>query len=310
MGARCHRPESTGVVVGLRQGRSDLRASLPTVNARRAGLVLVFAIYGLLALALLGFLAPSTFVGADLAVYQRASRDLLEHGDPYFSAPAHLYQFQYRYPPMLAMLVVVIGWEPLWYVLMGTALGWSLWNFVRQTGPAGFLPIVVLGGAWGQALLNGNVQSAMMALLALVPLHRRVGAVALAVATMVKLHPLLGIVWYAGRRDWGALRWYGLACAVLLVVQAPWLVTFVRFYLTDEIASPFGEAGFGLRTIHPALWVGATLLVAVLAYRYSNSRWGWFLSIALQLVALPRLLLTNLALVLVAPLRPRREIDA
>jgi hypothetical protein len=209
------------------------------------------------------------------------------------------------------MLVVVLGWEPLWYGLMAASTAWTLLNFVRQTGPAGFLPIAVLGGAWGQALLNGNVQSAMMALLALVPIYRRIGAVALAVATMMKLHPVLGVVWYAGRRDWVALRWYALAIVALLLVQAPWLDAFVRFYMTDELASPFGQAGFGLRTIHPALWVAGTVLMAGLAYRYANTRAGWLLSIGLQLVALPRLLLANLALLLAAPLPARRkETDA
>jgi hypothetical protein len=287
------------------------RASLPTVTGRRAARLLVLAMYGILGLALIAFLAPNTFVGADLEVYQRASRDLLEHGNPYYSAPAHLYQFQYRYPPLLAMLVVVLGWEPLWYGLMAAATGWSLLAFVRQTGPAGFLPIVVLSGAWGQTLLNGNVQPAMMALLALVPVYRRMGAVALAVATMLKLHPVLGVVWYAGRRDWVALRWYALAVVALLLVQAPWLDTFLSFYLTDQLASPFGQAGFGLRTIHPALWVAGITLMAVLAYRYANSRAGWLLNIGLQLVALPRLLLANLALLLAAPLHPRpKETDA
>jgi hypothetical protein len=124
---------------------------------------------------------------------------------------------------------------------------------------------------------------------------------------MLKLHPVLGVVWYAGRRDWIALRWYALAFVALLLVQAPWLDAFVRFYMTDALASPFGEAGFGLRTIHPVLWVAGTALLGALAYRYANSRAGWLLNIGLQLVALPRLLLANLALLLVAPLRPRRK---
>ncbi|HEX6139639.1 MAG TPA: glycosyltransferase 87 family protein, partial [Candidatus Limnocylindria bacterium] len=173
---------------------------------------------------------------------------------------------------------------------------------VRTAGPAYLLPVVVLGGAWGQVLLNGNVQPALMLLLALVPVSRRGGAVALAVATMIKLHPVLGALWYLARRDWTALRWYVGAAAVLLLVQAPWLGSFARFYLSDELASPFGQLGFGLRAIHPVLWVAGTLLVAIAAIRWADTRAGWLLNIGLQLVALPRVLLVNLALVLAAPL--------
>jgi hypothetical protein len=267
-------------------------------------LVVLFAVYGLAGLALIAFLAPSTFPGADLAIYQRAGRDLLQHGDPYYSAPSFPYAFQYRYPPLLAMLMPALGWPPLWFGLMGAA---TLFTFVvglRIAGPAYLLPVIVIGGAWGQVLLNGNVQPALMALLAVVPLRRRGGAVALAVATMLKLHPVIGVLWYLARRDWVALRWFALACAVLVLVQAPWLATFVRFYLADEVASPFGQLGFGLRAIHPAVWVIGTVVVAIVAWRYAETRFGWLLNVLLQLAALPRVLLVNLALILAAPAPP------
>jgi hypothetical protein len=150
-----------------------------------------------------------------------------------------------------------------------------------------------------------------MLLLALVPVYRRAGGVALALATMLKLHPVLGIVWYVGRRDWTALRWYAAAVVALLIVQAPWLGPFLEFYLEQEVASPFGQTGFGLRAIHPALWVAGTVVVALAAYRWADTRFGWLLAIGLQLAALPRVLLVNLALLLAAPIRsePRTSGD-
>ncbi len=267
-------------------------------------------LYGAMGLALIAFLAPSTFIGADLEVYQRAGRDLIAEGNPYASTAAYPYVFQYRYPPLLAMLMPVLGWEPLWYALMAGATIGTFLIGVRRGGAAYLLPVVVLGGAWGQVLLNGNVQPAVMLLLALVPVHRRAGAVALAVATMLKLHPVLGVVWYAGRRDWTSLRWFAIASALLLIVQAPWLGEFVRFYVTQEVASPFEQAGFGLRAIHPVLWVLGTAVLAVAAYRWADARAGWLLAVCLQLAALPRVLLVNLALVLSAPFpvaRPARR---
>ncbi|HEX2142697.1 MAG TPA: glycosyltransferase family 87 protein, partial [Candidatus Limnocylindria bacterium] len=211
----------------------------------RVALALVLLVYGLLGLALIAFLAPSTFIGADLAVYQRAGRDLLTEGNPYASAAELPYVFQYRYPPLLAMLMPVLGWPPLWYGLMAAATLGTFLVGVRVGGAAYLLPVVVLGGAWGQVLLNGNVQPLLMLLLAVVPLFRRAGAVSLAVATMIKLHPVLGVVWYLGRRDWVALGWYAAAMAALTLVQAPWLPHFVDFYLEQELASPFGQQGFG-----------------------------------------------------------------
>ncbi|HET6381264.1 MAG TPA: glycosyltransferase 87 family protein [candidate division Zixibacteria bacterium] len=268
----------------------------------RVAVTAVLVLYGLLGLALIAFLAPSTFIGADLAVYQRAGRDLLEQGNPYASAAELPYVFQYRYPPLLAMLIPVLGWPPLWYALLALATLATFLIGVRAGGPAYLLPVIVLGGAWGQPLLNGNVQPVLMLLLALVPLYRRAGAVALAVATMLKLHPVLGVAWYIGRRDWAALGWYAAALVGLALIQAPWLPQFVDFYLNQELASPFGQQGFGLRAIHPVLWLGGALLVGVAAYRWADSRYGWLLAVCLQLAALPRVLLVNLALVLSAPI--------
>jgi hypothetical protein len=272
------------------------------VLGRRVSWIVLVALYALAALALIAFLAPSTFVGADLAVYQRAGRDLYEHGDPYYSASEVPYVFQYRYPPLLAMLMPVLGWPPLWYGVMAACTAFTLLMLLRSSGPAGFLPIIVLGGAWGQVLLNGNVQPALMALLCVVPLWRRTGAVSLAVATMLKLHPALGVVWYLGRRDWQALRWFAAALVVLALIQAPWLPAMVEFYVAQPLASPFEQAGFGLRAIHPLLWLGGTAAMLILAWRYADTPYGWLLATGLQLVALPRVLLANLALLLAAPI--------
>jgi hypothetical protein len=283
------------------------RASLRHVASSRALLVVVLVVYGVAGLALIAFLAPSTYPGLDLGIYQRAGRDLYEFGDPYRSAPSYPYVLQYRYPPLLAMLMPILGWPPLWFALLAAATLFTFLLGVRQAGAAYLLPVAVLGGAWGQVLLNGNVQPILMGLLALVPVRRRAGAVALAVATMFKLHPALGVIWYVARRDWVALRWFAAATAVLLLVQAPWLGTFVRFYLAEELASPFGQLGFGLRAIHPIVWVAGTVAVAVLAWRLAESRYGWLLNICLQLAALPRVLLVNLALILSAPIPARRR---
>ena len=277
----------------------------PPMFAKRLALVVVLLAYGVLALLLLGFMAPGTFIGADLAVYQHAGNDLLRYGDPYANAANAPYVFQYRYPPLLAMLMPLLGWPPLWYSLMVAATGATFLIGLRIAGPAYLLPVIVLGGTWAQVLLNGNVQPVLMLLLALVPLRRRAGAVGLAVATMLKLHPVLGLVWYASRRDWTAIRWYLGATVVLLIIQAPWMGQFLTYYLQEEVASPFGQMGIGLRAIHPVVWLTATALLMLIAWRWADTRFGWLLNVGLQLVALPRVLASNLALVLAAPIPSR-----
>ncbi len=132
------------------------------------------------------------------------------------------------------------------------------------------------------------------------------GPVALAVATMLKIHPVIGLVWFAGRRDWRAIGLYAAACAVLLLVQLPWLGDFIDYYLNDPAAAET-IPGMSLRAIHPVVWVVGFLVVLALAWRYAGTRYGWLLATVAQLVALPRVLLVNLALLLAAPLPPRRR---
>ena len=148
----------------------------------------------------------------------------------------------------------------------------------------------------------------MVALLAIVPLTRGAGAIGLAVATMLKIHPALAVVWYVGRGEWRLLGWYAAAMAVLTLIQLPWIPEMIEFYLSDPVATET-IPGMSLR----ALGVAA---VARRDGRRSASRRSGSRAPAtagcwrplLQLVALPRVLLVNLALLLAAPL-PRREAE-
>ena len=265
---------------------------------------------GYLALGIAGALVlwGTTQAGADLGTYQRAAHDLWTTGDPYATAAQVPADYVYRYPPLLAMLIPVVGWPPLWYAIVAGCTAFPIWLAYRQAGPVGLLPAALLVGPWGQQLVNGNAQAILVTLLALVPLHRRAGAVGLAVATMLKLHPALAIAWYVGRRDWGAIGWFLAACGALLLVQLPWLDDFVRFYATNPAATDT-VAGMSLRVLGVVPWAIGTGLVTIAAVWLARSRWGWMLAIVLQLVALPRVLLVNLALLLAAPLPSRTRPD-
>ena len=272
------------------------------MNARWVVLIGFYLLLGLLGA---WYLMDTTQFGADLATYQRAGEALWTTGDPYANATAVPEDYRYRYPPLLAMVIPVLGWPPLWYSLILVATIVPMVVAYRVSGPAGLLPVALLIGAWGQQLLNGNVQAIVVAILALVPFTGAIGGIGLAVATMLKLHPALAIVWFVGRRDWKPLAWYAAAMGVLTLIQLPWLPEMVDFYLNDPAATTT-IPGMSLRALGVVPWVVGTIVVGIAALRFAGSRYGWLLATVFQLVALPRVLLVNLALLLAAPL-PRRE---
>lgn len=271
---------------------------------RRWGVLI--GLYLVVGLAGAVYLVGSTQLGADLDTYHRAAHDLWVLGDPYATASQVPADYVYRYPPLLAMVIPVLGWPPLWYAILAVATAVPIWIGWRVAGLPGLLPAALLIGPWGQQLLNGNAQAIVVALLALVPLHRRTGALGLALATMIKLHPLLGTAWYVGRRDWQALRWYAGGLVVLAVVQLPWAGDFLHFYLANPAATDTMR-GMSLLAIGVIPWILGIVVVGAAALLGAHSRWGWGLSILLQLVALPRVLLVNLALLLAAPITPRGD---
>jgi hypothetical protein len=272
------------------------------MNARWLVLVGFYLLLGLLGA---WYLLDTTQVGADLATYQRAGDALWTAGDPYANAAGVPEDYRYRYPPLLAMLIPVLGWPPLWYGLIVAATVVPMVVAYRVSGPAGLLPVALLIGAWGQQLLNGNAQAIVVAILAVVPFTGAAGAIGLAVATMLKLHPALGIAWYVGRREWKPLAWYVAAMAVLTLVQLPWLPTMVDFYLHDPAATTT-IPGMSLRALGFLPWVLGTIVFGLAAVWFARTRYGWLLATLFQLAALPRVLLVNLALLLAAPL-PQRE---
>ena len=131
----------------------------------------VFLIVAYLGLGLLGawYLSGTTSLGADLATYQRAGEALCTTGDPYAGRVGVPEDYRYRYPPLLAMVIPVLGWPPLWFTIIGVATVVPMVVGYRVSGPTGLLPVALLVGAWGQQLMNGNVQAIVVALLAIVP---------------------------------------------------------------------------------------------------------------------------------------------
>jgi hypothetical protein len=276
------------------------------VQRSSLGWAVLIGLYLVLGIAGAVYLAPTTVIGQDLGTYQRAGELLWAGQDPYSGQADLGPDHQYRYPPLLALVIPVLGLPPLWFGLLAVATAATIWLWYRAAGLRGLLVPALLVGAWGQQLLNGNAQALVVYLLAITPLFARVGPAALALATMLKLHPVIGLVWFAGRRDLRAIALYAAACAVLIVPQLPWLADFVRYFLNDPAAVET-IPGMSLRAIHPVLWAVGIVVAVAVAWRYAGTRYGWMLATVAQLVALPRVLLVNLALLLAAPLPPRRS---
>jgi len=275
------------------------------VQRSSLGWAVLIGLYLALGVAGAVYLAPTTVIGQDLDTYQRAGELLWAGQDPYSGQAEVGQDYQYRYPPLLAMVIPILGWPPLWFGLLAVATISTIALWYRAAGVRGLLVPALLIGAWGQQLLNGNAQALVVYLLAITPLFGRVGPAALALATMLKIHPVIGLVWFAGRRDLRAIALYGAACGVLLVPQLPWLDEFVRYFLNDPAAVET-IPGMSLRAIHPLLWAAGIVVMLVVAWRYAGTRYGWLLATVAQLIALPRVLLVNLALLMAAPLPPRR----
>lgn len=288
-----------------------MATSLPTASPLRDAVrgfsrvvlpALVVAGYAAVGIAGAVLISEFTVVGADLGTYQRAGHEWLTSGDPYRGSEHFNAEYQYRYPPLLAMAMPILGWPPIWYSLIAGSTAATIWLSYRDGGAAGLLLPTLFFGAWLQTLLNGNVQPILILLLALTPRFARVGPICLAVATMLKLHPVLGLVWFVARRDWRGLRWYSGGMLVLLALQAPWLSRFLDYYLNDPAANPDAR-GISLVGLGLVPWIIVVAGLGVLTYRYAGTRWGWALATLLQLAALPRLFGVNLALLMAAPIR-------
>ena len=91
---------------------------------------------------------------------------------------------------------------------------------------------------------------------------------------------------------------------MLTLIQLPWIPDMIEFYLADPVATET-IPGMSLRALGVAPWIIGTVAVGIAAFVFARTRYGWLLATLLQLVALPRVLLVNLALLLAAPLPPR-----
>lgn len=231
----------------------------------------------------------------DTLSYSWAGEAWRTTGNPYSEAPFRVGDHPiYRYAPWFAVPWVALSVLP--YEILG--LGWAS----LMVGCA-FLAVVPLFRAHGMRAipfggfilgwliaigLNGNVQPAMMALLAW-GVERRWGPAAIALCASLKAVPILYAVVYAGRGEWrkvaATLLMTGLLVAPMLLFEIPAIST---------------EAGvtWSLYSTSVVLWGGVALAATVAGFLLARTRYAWLFAGAAVALALPRAFFYDITFIL------------
>ncbi|MGH2385326.1 MAG: glycosyltransferase 87 family protein, partial [Candidatus Limnocylindria bacterium] len=194
----------------------------------------------------------------------------------------------YRYAPWFAFAWIPLTFLPkavvgvLWSLVLLMACGASLWPLLRARSMASVAAAGVLGSLLLTISAVGNVHALVIVALVFGIEHRS-GALWIAVAASLKAVPILFVLVYAARRQWGRVLVTGILTVVLI---GPMLF----FDLTHYPTNP-GDAGYSFFTSFPILWAAAaTTLVGLgvlLAARRSPHAW---LAMSVAVVAaLPRI---------------------
>jgi hypothetical protein len=288
---------------GLPATPADSRAR-PRGRAVRLALF-AFAVLGLLAGADIFIAHVTTDPLSDVrAYYDAGSR--LNAGLALYPAGADTNAPEfYRYPPLLAIVFRPLALLPyglaaaIWEGLVIGAFAFSLWRLGNRSSTWLALGLLALPIGW--ALAVGQAQLVVTALLV-------VGSPwAVALATHIKLFPLLVGVYWLGRRDWGSvlrlLAWTIVIAVIQFVLEPAGSIAFLGF---PNLAQVGDVHNFSPYAASPLLWAVAVVAGILITLRLAPGRWGWAAAIALSVLVTPRLLTYQLSSLMVA-LKPPRD---
>jgi hypothetical protein len=239
--------------------------------------------------------ATSTPLG-DFDAYWQAGERIRAGELLYFTPTDPLDGTIYRYAPWFAWLWAPLTFLPETLVKAAWAVGlagagiYALHRVYRH--PVVFL----LGPAMLASVYYGNVQALMVAGLVF-GLERRTGPLWIALAASLKAVPILFVLVYLGRREWGKAAWT-LGLTALLVVPMG---------LYDLSGYPIGGQSVGLSVSAPALWIALTLAGIGATIYLARSRYAWLAAATTVLVALPRFASYEMTLLLPSPQTPSRR---
>ena len=247
---------------------------------------------------------------ADVHAYYEAGARLNAGQSLYVQTADPNFNHYYFYPPLLA-----IAFRPLALLPYDTAaLVWevvvvaSTVLTVRRIGLRGPVLLVACWLAlpilWAIAI--GQAQALVTLLLAYGT------PIGVALAANLKVFPGLVAIYWVGRREWRRLGWFAAWMAALiglqLVLEPTDTVGYLTFLRADLVAN---VQNLSLYAISPALWGVSVAVMALIALRFANTRWGWPAAVVLSVFATPRLLSYQLSTLLAAfrPTDPPRVPD-
>jgi hypothetical protein len=212
----------------------------------------------------------------------------------------------YFYPPLFAIAfrplallpysVAAAAWESL---VVAAFVATLILVGVRRPGTWIAVGILGLPIAWVLAVAQAQ---------AVVTLLLTIGnPFAIALATNIKLFPVLAGVWYAGRRDWSSLArlcgWLVFLGGLQLILEPTATLDYVRTLGLGWVGAVQNLSPYA---ISPILWVVLLAAGVLAALRLAPTRWGWAAAVALSVLATPRLLSYMLMTLLAALRRDRR----
>ena len=212
----------------------------------------------------------------------------------------------YFYPPLFAMAfrplallpysVAAAAWESL---VVAAFVATLILVGVRRPGT--WIAVGILGLPIAWVLAVAQAQAAVTLLLTIG------NPLAIALATNLKLFPVLAGVWYVGRRDWSSLArlcgWLILLGGLQLILEPTATLDYVR---TLGLGWVGDVRNFSPYAISPLLWVALLVAGVLAALRLAPTRWGWAAAVALSVLATPRLL-SYMLMTLLATLRRDRR---
>ncbi len=240
----------------------------------------------------------------DMDVYWNAALAWRETGNPYAMGPGVTDHTVYRYAPWFAAAWIPITLLPrdvadvAWSTILVAASLGCVAPLARGRGAARLALAMLMGGLLIGISASGNVQPLLVAGLAW-GIDRRSGPIWVGLAGSLKVVPILFVLVYLGRREWGRAGLSVLIAAVL------WLPLFAFDRPAVLTSFDYGGASGSLATLSPVLWAGAAIVAigAALWLAIRRSRYASLAAGTAAILALPRLFLYDVTLLVPAAVR-------
>lgn len=240
-------------------------------------------------LANLGLVWSYGDLGWDVEAYWQAA-ERLRSSEPLYITYGNANATElYRYAPWFAW-----AWVPLTFLPKdAVTVGWTLlmlgcsllavWPLVQQKH---YVLAAIGWSLMAVVTFGGNVHPAMVAMLVF-GVGTRWGPVVIAVAASLKAVPILLVLVYIGRREWGKA---GITLGLTALLVAPMLLYDLSQYTTDP--------GGGV-LLSGAAWAVGVGLASLATLYLARTRYGWLAGAVAVTIAFPRWFLYDASLLLV-----------